>query len=679
MPRSGRSHDALPSVPQVLVRILDAIYEDQADLQKLSAIILQDAAMTARVIAVANSSFYYRGRRQESLDRAVLHLGTDAVKTLVMTAAMQQLFSRFGRQHPRFLKRVWRRALVTASLGQVLALLTGYPRPEEAYLSGLMADIGQLARMSEDPEQYGAMVTAATDDQALLHAELDVFGSTHCDVAADLVEGWKLSPFIVAAVRYHLEPALRVRDAHHLVKLVNLASSMGRPGRIGHDTLEAGDVLFGLNEGLTRELCGRVSDDVAGIASSLKIDIEAEDDVSDGAAWQALGERLDGQARLARLQSELARVAKLQRHKAVQRALLLIFGVQRSLVFFVDEEKQFLQAWVGEESEPAFMLPLVEGRSVVADAVLEGHSASVPVDQEPKLSVADRQIRAVCGAGPIWVQPFPQDTGVVGAVVMALDEEHLEQLVGRTGLLAGMAREIAVAFGPDREAASPDTEALERRIHEMVHEAGNPLSIINNYLAMLRIKLGEKHEAQLEIGVIREEIERVGRILMRIQQAPSEKEAAPPSLNRVVSQITDIFAASVCSVRGIELKTDFAPEDPPLLQPPDHLRQILTNLLKNATETLDEKGLILVRTRDSVSLGGRRYTEVSVQDNGPGLPDEVAQKLFSPIESTKGVGHSGLGLSIVKRLVDEMDGIILCSSDADGTRFQLLLPRVGGA
>lgn len=679
MPEARKARDSLPSLPQVLVRILDAIYEDQADLQKLSAIILQDAAMTARVIAVANSSFYYRGRRQESLDRAVLHLGTDAVKTLVMTASMRQLFSRFGRQSPRLLKRVWRNALVTASLSQVLAVLTSYPRPEEAYLSGLMVDVGRLVRLGEDPEHYRAMIAEAGDEQALIGTEREVFGSTHCEVAADLMEAWGLSPFMADAVRYHLEPAIRVRDAHHLVKIVNLGYSMGRPGAIGHDTLVAGDTLFGLNEGLTAELRGRVSDDVTGIARSLGIDIEAEDDASDRLARQSLGERLEGLNQLARLQGELSRIATLHRHVAVQRALLLTFGVQRSLVFLADDGAEFLRAWIDEDPEPAFLLPLERGRSVVADAALEGRPVQVTGADAKDLSVVDHQILGACGAGSMWVQPFPPDIGRPGALVLGLNSEQLSQLAERGSLVAAMGREIAAALATAPEAPGrPDTEALEQRIREMAHEAGNPLSIIQNYLAMLRVKLGDEHDAQLEIGVIRDEIERVGRILMRMREAPRQTEATSVSLNREVRQITDIFAASVCSARGIELEVDLASGDPPLAQSPDHLRQILTNLLKNATEAIGEAGKIQVKTRDPVSLGGRRYTEIIIQDDGPGFPPQVQAKLFSPVESTKGDGHSGLGLSIVKRLVDEMDGVILCSSGDEGTRFQVLLPRAAG-
>jgi signal transduction histidine kinase len=255
----------------------------------------------------------------------------------------------------------------------------------------------------------------------------------------------------------------------------------------------------------------------------------------------------------------------------------------------------------------------------------------------------------------------------------------VEQLAGRGSLLAAMGREIARALGGATKslASTGDGEALERRVREIVHEAGNPLSIIQNYLAMLRIKLGQEHDAQGEIEVIRQEIERVGRILMRMRNAPRDADGSVASLNREVRQITDIFAASVCSARRINLQVQLTPADPMLAGSPDHLRQILTNLLKNATEAVQENGTISVTTRDPVRVGGGHYTEITVQDDGPGLPPAVMQKLFSPVQSTKGAGHSGLGLSIVKRLVDELDGIILCSSGSDGTRFQVLLPRAG--
>ena len=119
---------------------------------------------------------------------------------------------------------------------------------------------------------------------------------------------------------------------------------------------------------------------------------------------------------------------------------------------------------------------------------------------------------------------------------------------------------------------------------------------------------------------------------------------------------------------------ELCPDVPPTIEAADPIRQILTNLLQNAAEALTSGGRIRIATKHPVNLGGRRYTELVVEDNGPGLPQEIMANLFSPGASTKGSEQRGLGLSIVKRLADDMGAILLCSSSHNGTRFQLLLP-----
>lgn len=223
---------------------------------------------------------------------------------------------------------------------------------------------------------------------------------------------------------------------------------------------------------------------------------------------------------------------------------------------------------------------------------------------------------------------------------------------------------------PVRLAGATD---LEQHVREIGHEASNPLSIIQNYLATLRIKLGERHDAQQEIGIIREEIERVGRILKRISERPTVGLRGE-SLNAVVRQVSDLFSASMGAARKIAIEVDLCPDVPPTVGAADPIRQILANLLKNAAEALKSGGHIRIATKHPVSVGGRCYTELVVEDNGPGLPQEIMANLFSPGASTKGSEQRGLGLSIVKRLADDMDAILLCSSSHNGTRFQLLLP-----
>lgn len=83
---------------------------------------------------------------------------------------------------------------------------------------------------------------------------------------------------------------------------------------------------------------------------------------------------------------------------------------------------------------------------------------------------------------------------------------------------------------------------------------------------------------------------------------------------------------------------------------------------------------MLLRTAAPVWQNNRAWVELEITDTGAGIPDQVRNSLFSPVATTKGKGHSGLGLSIVKQLIDDMEGIIACRTGHEGTTFRILLP-----
>lgn len=672
--------ETMPSLPQVLLNILDAIQDEQADLRSLGEIILQDPAMTARLVAVANSAHYARAGGCHSLDRAVMILGQRTVKNVVMTAAMKQVFDEFGRRHRRFLKESWRGTLVTAALAQALAALTRYPRPEEAYLCGLLVNLGRLARLTLDEARYPALLEAAENDQDLIRREQATYGGSHCELAAGLMEQWGLSPLLADAVRYHLEPALQVRDAHHLVKLVNLAHGLGAGENLRDGALEAADILFGLNEGLSTELRAGVQGDVRRLAAALEIDLDGQDrTMSDRHAERRLGECLSDLGQLDRVQAELSRVRDV-RHgcQAVQKVLFMTLGVEHSLLFLMDARQGLMSAWMDPADDAAFVLPLERGRSAVIDTSLDRRPRVLSRSEEESLPVVDRQLFRACHADLLWLLPLVGgDRNVVGVLVLGVPGAQSARLEGRRGFVLALAGEIARLLADDLQPPGVDGSDLQKHVHEIIHEAGNPLTIIQNYLAMLRIKLGETHELQQDLDLIREEIDRVGRILLRMKDVPAPGRAEDLPLDPLVQQVAEIFRNSLCQTRGIRLSLSLAAGEAGTLGHADHLRQILTNLLKNAIEALGEGGEILLGTRAPVNLNGCPYAELTVQDDGPGIPDSIQSRLFSPVTSTKGEGHSGLGLSITRRLIDEMGGSIVCASGTQGTRFQILFPLDG--
>jgi nitrogen-specific signal transduction histidine kinase len=108
----------------------------------------------------------------------------------------------------------------------------------------------------------------------------------------------------------------------------------------------------------------------------------------------------------------------------------------------------------------------------------------------------------------------------------------------------------------------------------------------------------------------------------------------------------------------------------------DALKQVLLNLIKNSVEALGESGKITIATRSNVKVNGKNYLAIVISDNGPGLPKEIRENLFQPVKSTKGEKR-GVGLVIVKNLINEMHGGISCKSQEGlGATFQILLPQV---
>ncbi|HEY3697930.1 MAG TPA: HDOD domain-containing protein [Spongiibacteraceae bacterium] len=690
VPDSRTTLDRLPSLPQVLTKILDAIHSERADLQHIAGIIRHDTAMTARLLGVANSSYYGRAKSCQTVERALLFLGTDTVKTIVITAAIKQFFNRFNPHHQPFVKAFWRRSLISANFAHILANLTGYNAPEEAYLSGLLMDVGQLILLNQHDRRYIDIWSNTVDDRALLEAERENFQRGHDEIGADMIDAWQLSGFMGDAVRFHHESSAQILDAHHLVKIINLSSLLSEPGPLSDEAIAQADQLFGLTEALTRELCTRISEDVERIAGGLNIDIGSIDSsAADEAAQLLLGERLGQLSQLGHMNSELWRSqTRTALEQAIRRIIFMTLDIERCLLFVVDPDQETITTHLSERDsdsekqvQPDFTVPLLPNRSLVSDALLRKQPTHSSVATIETLAVIDKQLLKYCDSDFLLSAPLLHQGTAVGVLVLGLHRGEDDPQASKPALLAGLCSEIAAAVHHHsqqlRNAANADGESdsLQQKISEAVHEASNPLSIIRNYLEMLRIKLGEQHQAHADLELIKQEIDRVGTILLRLREPElTIASNGEISLNKLVSDIARIFEQSLCATHQIALQLHLGESIPPIRSSVTHLQQILTNLLKNAVEALPPNGRITLGTDSGVMVNGRLFAVINVADNGPGISETVLRQLFSPVTSSKGAGHSGLGLSITKKLMDEIGGSIVCKSNKTGTQFQLLIP-----
>jgi len=146
--------DQLPSLPEVLLRILREFSSENLQVRELAGLIIQDAALTLKILAVANSAAYRRQKQISSIEQCISLLGFKMVKMITVSASTQQFLNTLAGVVPVNFTQFWQHSQTTAFLSEMVAELVGYPQAEEAYIAGLLHDVGKLALLVAKPVAY---------------------------------------------------------------------------------------------------------------------------------------------------------------------------------------------------------------------------------------------------------------------------------------------------------------------------------------------------------------------------------------------------------------------------------------------------------------------------------------------------------------------------------------------
>ncbi len=687
----------LPSFPHVLVKLLEACQRPDATISTLSTIVDKDAALSAKVIAAANSPLYGLRNPVRSLERTLVVLGLDTIKTIAIASAVHQFFANLSADRGAFLKSFWRHSMRCATLARNLATLSGYPNRDEAYMAGLLHDVGKLVLAQRYADKYGAVQTLADEHHDLVAQEREHFGIAHHEVGFWLIRNWHLDSFLAEAVLHHHEPSPRLIESHPLVRIVHVANLWAESDVLGNELgAQAAQTLFGLTFEMSAEQVRQAGQEVAKVAASLDIDVSEADSYEHRQAVQAQDaavlDRLAAEVRniglLDGVRRQLGRVSGASTLDVVRESVRMLFDVPRPLLFLVSDDATQVrgQPFGSDDTLVAEVeFPVASEQSLVSQAVRERRSFA-SFDESAELSIVDRQIAHLAQQdGLLCIPVLSAGAGaVVGVLVLGVGDMQGRRFARQRGLLESFGAEVARALEANRmrererrDSAEECRSQFEARARALVHEANNPLAIMQNYLHLLSEKLEQHHPAQADLTIIREEIERVGTMLRRMSESGADAQSEGElDLNRVTEDLVRVFQRSLFEPAGIQATMDLDRDIPVLASSRSAFKQILVNLLKNAAEALQSGGTIAIATRDHVNFNGADFVEILVADSGPGIPEPILETLFQPVQSTKGAQHSGLGLAIVHSLVKELGGMISCRSDNTGTRFQVLLPRV---
>jgi two-component system, cell cycle response regulator len=217
----------LPSLPAIAVQVLDLAQRPSIDIAEIARIISKDPALSGKILKTVNSSFYGRSHAISTINHALVVLGLQSVKTLVLTFSLVTNLSNVSGKGFKHLS-YWKRSIYAATAARTIAIKFSLVQQEESFLATLLADIGMLVLETVLGDEYGQVCAKAATHQELVKAELDALGMTHADVGAMLAEQWKLPPVLAGPIAHSHDPEAMADPAlHRLAEVVQLAGFCG--------------------------------------------------------------------------------------------------------------------------------------------------------------------------------------------------------------------------------------------------------------------------------------------------------------------------------------------------------------------------------------------------------------------------------------------------------------------
>lgn len=730
--------DTLPPLAPVATRILALTEDSHSNARQIVELIGTDPSLTTRVLSLLGRAEHGVRREAITVENAVRLLGFDAIRQLTLATKIMELFgASSGKTEADSFDRLefWKHCLGVACASRRIAMAVGGAvKPEEAFVLGLLHDIGKDAIHATMPKSYARVLQKSGQTRAAINdVERTILGVDHATVGHRLAERWGLPKRLTECIWLHHHAAevlpASVAGGKH-VQTVQLADCLVREHNIGF----SGNACFERSSAELAAALGLAEAERQAILESLAGEIEAR------AAWIGMEEITSSEVylkALLRSAEELStfNVALAEQNRRLERksrclaalagmnravtptaavrdvcgagadALRQAFGVSAVLVFVDAEDGRWVDIGLssssatarGEIIEQPAPPPARETDILLAvQSALGGtwiNSVGTAFD-----ALIDRY-RATLGTGRMWLLPLAREQQWVGGAIFAAqpaevvrlrgDAEAIEALSGAIALAVMQAQSqgAAAAWSEElaevnRRVAAMQPELLRARTLETVvamaagaaHELNNPLAVISGRAQMLRNRATDELTRQ-ESDAIAKQAQACSDIVTELMEFAQSAAPNPEtiSLREFLEGFrSPLIAAGLLDAASLSLEV---PSDtPPVRFDRAQLGGVFRELAKNAVEATDPATRRL-SIKASADLTEENIV-VEVADNGRGMTAEVRNRAIDPFFSHRPAGRGrGLGLARVHRWLRQNGGsMTLESRPGGGTRVTLRLP-----
>jgi len=737
--------DSLPTLPAVAARLLQVTTDGDTHAKQVTQLIESDQSLTAKILSLVRRASVGAGSSVSTVDRAVVLMGFDAIRNAVLSIKVFEVFGPQKQEAETTFDRAefWKHSLAVACAAQLIAEAgpdgpgaSGRVSPEDAFVCGLLHDLGKVALDTCLPKSFDRVVRAADSGRACIaDVERQLLGIDHTVVGRRLGERWSLPEPVVQCMwlHHHGPDALPSSMAClEQVQIVHLADLIARHQRIGYsgsnwtgsEDPQGAAARLGIDqdryEAILRNLPDRIEQRASiiglGELSSKELYAQALADANDelsrlNASLTATNRKLQARSRhfqaLSHLTRQITPRAPMQQVcLAAAESVRVALGADAVLVFVRRPEEGYLELAL---VDPSLDDCITEVLSPEGDCLLTGEMDDAMVEVAaggawilpalPQAQALVDRYGGQLGDGPYWLLPIVRDGEWVGGAVLSAPartavawRNEVDELASLSTSIGLVMRSTRVRQAADR--LSEDLADASRRMQQMqaqllrtqslsmigemaagaAHELNNPLAIITGRAQMLRTRTDDPETQEL-LSLINEQAHRCSQIVSELMEFAKPRPPTPQQIS-LVNLLYKVRASWLAKSWLTESRFAFQLSDglPEVWIDPAQLEQVLEEVISNAVEAMDPKeGRLSINCRPEPS---DERVVLTVEDNGRGMDSEVLRKAFDPFYSHRPAGRNrGLGLARTYRLVDGNGGQLrLESTPGKGTIVILELP-----